>query len=145
MKSRTALHSAAKGGGVSQSVGETAAGAALDTHKQLTKQAEKQMLEGAPRVTRFVLKRIPDGPGFVYDATRFATSPDKLRTGLGIAGSIGGGALGFALGGPVGSGIGSGVGDGLATEAYDHREDIARGLEAAKQWMAERNAEVAGR
>jgi hypothetical protein len=62
-----------------------------------------------------------------------------------MAGSALGGALGFAVGGPVGSVAGSGVGDALATEGYDHRDDIVRALEATKQWIAQRNADLFGR
>jgi hypothetical protein len=134
-----------QGGGAPQEVGQAAAGAVIDTNRKIMKHAADEMLQSAPKLTRFVLRHVPDGPGFLYDTLQLATSPDKIRTGVGMAGSALGGALGFAVGGPVGSVAGSGVGDALATEGYDHRDDIVRALEATKQWIAQRNADLFGR
>jgi hypothetical protein len=131
-----------QGRGAAPEVGEVAAGAVLDSNAEIMKHAAERMLGQTSKVTRFVLRRIPDGPGFVYDATQLATSPDKVRTGVGLAGSIGGGVVGGAIGGPVGSVIGSGLGDTMATEAYDHRDDLARALAATRRWMLDRQAQL---
>jgi len=136
-----------------QDVGETAAGMTLETHKQLMDAAADRMLQGAPKVTRYVLKKIPGLPGFIYDATQLLTSDQPLRTGAGMAGGFAGGAAGGALGAaaggvnaPVGAVLGGAAGEDIATDAYDdyyaqHRAQ----LDAANRWIVQRRKDLLGR
>lgn len=124
------------------------AGGFLDGQAEAVKKLGERLIERAPGVTRFVLKRIPEGPGYVYDAVSAASEPDRLRAGFGVAGSIlgglGGGALGTAAGGvnaPIGAAVGSAFGDEIGKEYYDqHRDQIRQGLGDIKSWMKARTA-----
>lgn len=135
-----------------QGVGETAAGAVLDTNGQLMDAAAARMLGGASPVARFILKRIPGLPGFVYDTTRLLTSDQPLRTtagiGGGLAGAAAGGALGAAAGGvnaPVGVVLGSAAGENIANEAYDDYYAAHRAqMDDANQWMVARRKQIFG-
>jgi len=102
------------------------------------------MLKDAPRTARYVLRKIPGAPGFIYDAATLATSKDRLRTGLGIAGGAAGAAAGGAIGGPVGAALGSAAGEAGTEWVYDHRDELARKAADTAQWMKARTAQVAG-
>jgi outer membrane lipoprotein SlyB len=80
------------------------------------------------------------------------TGKDKVRTGVGVAGSAVGGAIGGVIGGlggpaaiatvPIGRVVGSALGEGAATYVYDHQDDIRRKLDDTKRWMKARQAQV---
>jgi len=137
----------------SQEAGELAAGATLRTHEKLMDYAAEKLLHGAPKMTRFVLKKIPDGPGKLFDVTQVLTSDQPLRALAGIgggwAGAEGGAALGAAAGGvnaPIGFVLGGAAGEHVANQAYDdyyaqHRAQ----LDAANRWMVQRRKDLLGR
>jgi hypothetical protein len=95
--------------GLRKEVGELAAGAMLDTHGELMKAAADRMLHDVSKGARFVLERIPDGPGFLYGLTQLATSDEPLKTAAGLGGGFVGGTAGGALGAAAG-GINAPVG-----------------------------------
>jgi len=140
-------------GELPQEAGETAAGVALDANHELMNSAAERMLSSASKATRFVLKRIPGLPGFVYDTTRFLTSDQPLRTAAGIGGGVAGGAAGAALGAaaggvnaPVGAVLGAAAGENVANDAYDdyyagHRAQI----DATNRWIVNRRTQLFGR
>jgi hypothetical protein len=117
---------------------------ALEGAKRLMTDAGKEMLKEAPNATRYVLRKVPGAPGFIYDAATFATSKDKLRTGLGMAGGGLGGMAGGAIGGPVGAALGSAAGEAGTEWVYDHRDELARKAADTAQWMKARTAQAAG-
>jgi hypothetical protein len=129
------------------------AGGYLDGQAEVIRQIGEPMIKRAPSVARFVLKRIPDGPGYVYDIASAAAEKDKLRGAFGVAGSLlggaGGGALGAAAGGvnaPIGAAIGSAFGDQIGKDIYDeNRDQIRRGVGDMKSWMNRRWNELQGR
>jgi phage tail tape-measure protein len=104
--------------------------------------AGEAMLKDTPKVTRYVLTRIPKAPGFLADVASFATAKDKVRAGLGIAGGFAGGAIGEA-GGPVGAAIGSAAGEAGAEWLYDHRAQLTAKAADTAQWMKDRTAQAA--
>lgn len=135
---------------------EPLASGALDTGQELLKQAGDQMLRDAPKATRFVLQRIPEGPGFVYQMANIAAAKDKPRAIVGAIGGLAGGAAGGAIGtagGPVGAGVGSVVGatagEALATRGYDAAADYYRAhkaqMDGTKRWIEDRTAQLFGR
>jgi len=110
------------------------AGGLLDGTAEAIKRVGEPMIKSAPGAARFVLKRIPEGPGYVYDIASAAGEPDKLRGAFGVAGSVlgtvGGAALGGAAGGvnaPIGAALGSAFGDEIGKEIYDQNRDQIRG------------------
>lgn len=136
--------------------GERLAGGMLDTGQEVLKQAGDQMLRDAPKATRFVLQRIPEGPGFVYQMADIAAAKDKPRAIVGAIGGLAGGAAGGAIGsagGPVGTGVGSVVGatagQDLATGAYDAAADYYQAhkaqVDGTKRWIEDRTARLFGR
>jgi len=139
--------------GRSQEAGELAAGMMLGTHGQLMDAAAKKLLQDAPKAARFVLKKIPGAPGFVYNAAQLFTSDQPLRTAAGIGGGIAGGAAGGALGAaaggvnaPIGAVLGGAAGEHVATSAYDdyyaqHRAQ----LDDMNRWIVARRKELLGR
>lgn len=139
-----------EGGAPSQS---QIAGGFLDGQAEAVTDLGEKMLKGAPRGARFVMKKIPGAPALVFDAVDLATAPDKLRSLAGIAGGAlggaAGGALGTAAGGinaPIGAAVGSAWGQKLGQDFYDqHADEIHRGLDATKQWVRDREADLANR
>jgi hypothetical protein len=117
---------------------------ALEGARNILDDAGKEMLKDAPGTTRYVLRKIPGAPGFIYDAATLATSKDRLRTGLGMAGGAAGAAAGGAVGGPVGAALGSAAGEAGTEWVYDHRDELARKAADIGQWMMDRTAQVAG-
>jgi hypothetical protein len=123
---------------------EAVPGGLLDIPKRIIGQAGKAMLKEAPKVTRFVLKKIPGVPGFVADVADFATAKDKWRAGLGLAGGVLGGVAGEALD-PLGGGVAGGMaGEAGAKWVYDHHAELQQKAAATAQWMKDRAAQVAG-
>jgi hypothetical protein len=116
---------------------------ALAAADSLTKTAGKAMLKDAPAVTRYVLTRIPKGPGFIADIADVLTAKDKLRSLVGVAGGAAGGALG-ELGGPIGAAVGAGAGQAGSEWIYDHRDELAQRAAETAQWMKDRTAQLAG-
>src|SRR5262245_25830449 len=97
---------------------------ALEGARELMTTAGASMLKDAPRVTRYVLKKIPGVPGFIADVADLATAKDKTRSLVGIGGAALGGAIG-EVGGPIGAGAGAAAGQAGGEWIYDHRDELA--------------------
>ena len=114
--------------------GSQIGGGMLEGVHKIVDAAGEHILKDAKSVTRFVLKRIPGAPAFVYDVTQLATAPNKTRTAFGLAGGFVGGAAGGALGtaaggvnAPIGAALGSTFGENVGEQIYDdHRKAIDR-------------------
>ncbi len=112
--------------------------------------AAKTMLKDAPKVGRFVLKKIPGAPGLVLDAVELVQAKDKGRKIASMAGGILGGAAGGALGAatgpgavvaaPLGAAVGSVAGQHIAEDVYD---DNVGKIAAASAWIKARNDAIA--
>jgi hypothetical protein len=116
----------------------------------------ERMLHETPKVAKYLLKRIPGGPGLVLDAVEFAQAKDKGRKLAGMAGGALGGLGGAAMGGatgpgavvgvPLGAIVGSTAGEHIGEEIYDdHADDVRRSLEKTKDWIKSRNEGIARR
>ena len=115
---------------------------ALEGAAATMKAAGKAMLKDTPAVTRYVLTRIPKGPGFIADLADLATAKDKWRAGVGILGGMAGGAIG-ELGGPIGAGVGAAAGEAGSQWVYDHRAELAQKAAEIARWMKDPAAERA--
>ena len=124
---------------------ETAPGGMLEAPKQVLKNAGETMLKDEPkRMTRYVLKTIPGGPGLVYHVAQVLTAKDRARAVLAVAGGMAGGAIGEAAG-PLGAAAGYAAGEAGAAWLYDHHEELDRQAADTAQWMKDRAAHVANR
>ena len=122
--------------GEQTSTGEKVANGLLAGHEKAMEMVGDHMLRAAPKMTRFVVKKIPGAPGLVYDFAQIAAAKpeDKVRQTFGAVGgflgSAGGGGLGMLTGpaapvaAPVGAAVGGAIGEDIGTDIYDRNKAV---------------------
>ena len=125
---------------------ERIAGGLLELHERAWNEIDKKLVKTGPKVARTIIREAPGVPGLVYDAANLYRAKDKKRAVVSLVGGTIGGALG-AAGGPLGSAALSMGGEWAAEQLYDHHDELyeagRRKLEETKQWMKNRERELA--